>query len=73
MANNTDTGIAPLGDGELSSEQAASDLDSHRPGGPPFGDPDQHLYGGGWHGSPPPNAPAAPAESPYEGRHRAAD
>ena len=45
----------------------------HHRGTPPFGDPDQDLFGGGWHSPPASTTQATPSDAPYEGRHRAAD
>ncbi|CAN5179777.1 hypothetical protein BH09ACT8_BH09ACT8_11060 [soil metagenome] len=73
MANTTDADSAPVDDEEFGSGAARPGRDFDRPGALPFGDPNQHLYGGGWHSSPAPTAAAASTELPYEGRHRAAD
>lgn len=71
MANTTDPGFAPIDDGGSGPDAVAPRTDFADPSTPPFGDPDQRLYGGGWHSSPPPIVPVTAAESPYEGRHRA--
>lgn len=73
MANNSDTRHSPVDDDEFGSGAAVTGRDFDRPSDTPFGDPGQHLYGGRWQGSPSHNVPLASAESPYEGRHRAAD
>jgi hypothetical protein len=73
MANNTDTGVAPTGDDDFGGGAATRGRDFDHPSGPPFGDPDQFLYGGSGRDSVSFAEPTAPTNSQYEGRHRAAD
>lgn len=73
MANNTDTGFAPVGDEEFGAGAAAAGHGLDHPSAPAFGDPDQFLYGGSGRDSGSFAEPAPPTKSPYEGRHRAAE
>jgi hypothetical protein len=81
MANTTDAGFEPGSDDKSSPD--ASTVGGHFETGPatgratgntpPFGDPDQHLYGGNQVGSLALEPAIAPSGPGYQGRHRAAD
>jgi hypothetical protein len=69
MANNTDPGFTAGGADQRTPGSSAGTSNSEYLHPHPFGDPDQHLYGGTW------SAPAAPrlGGGTYQGRHRAVD
>jgi hypothetical protein len=69
MANNTDPGFAPSGPDQPSLDAPSAGGNFDTANTPPFGDPDQHLYGGTGTYSPAPLR----ADPAYEGRHRAVD
>jgi hypothetical protein len=73
MAKNTDTGFAPVGDEEFGAGAPTPGHDFDHPSAPAFGDPDQFLYGGSGRDPVYFTAPTPPTNSPYEGRHRAAE
>ena len=73
MANTTDADFAAVDGHDFGMGARAPGHEFQRQSGPPFGDPDQFLFGGGGHRLPSPDEPVRPTNSPYEGRHRAAD
>ncbi len=74
MANTTNPSFAPTGDDDPGAANALTDWTAADSGGtPPFGDPDQHLYGGSGANWSVPSPSANAGDSSYEGRHRATE
>ncbi len=73
MPNNTDSGRESAGPDQPSPGAPPIGGNFDTTSTPPFGDPDQRLYGGTGADSPVLRRAVARGDSAYQGRHRAAD
>jgi hypothetical protein len=73
MANNTNPGLAPSGGNHAAWGDVGAGADAETQHAPPFGDPDQQLYGGSGGHSMLSHRSAPADDAAYQGRHRAAD